>query len=403
MTNGHPLDADCIGLWRMNESNATDNAVDASTLANAGVQTGSPSCVAGQVGGARDMSAATRRFLVPYQAAYNGLTAFTVAMWFYYDGTIFGYDVIGRGLIRLPHSTYGGWVICLGALDHHENRLFADVHGTSWNRIHGSAASDLTAGIHHLVLTYASTNAPANLTDLELWLDGVKVIDETTAIYIGPTNVNYGPLLGAEVDGGTWSHQWPGWIDDVALYNTKKSDAWISTTGDITSPNVTNQNPASAETNVVLNSNVLLDVLDTESGVDETTVWITFNNGSGEIDVFKNSVQQAGYIVTETGIANGYNYTINPNLNFLRNETITVRVRATDNNGNSLDTTYSFDIIKGVLYRCGLCDISSDFTLNHYKCLSTNYIDYFGNNQVYTVPFSLIRRPLWHISGSHMR
>ena len=33
-----PLDIDCVGLWRMNETVATSNAIDSSTTANDGVQ-----------------------------------------------------------------------------------------------------------------------------------------------------------------------------------------------------------------------------------------------------------------------------------------------------------------------------------------------------------------------------
>jgi len=74
-----PLDIDCVGLWRMNETVATSNAIDSSVTANDGVQNNDPGVVTGIVGlgggNARNVSAANKYFKVPQNAGYcNGLT-----------------------------------------------------------------------------------------------------------------------------------------------------------------------------------------------------------------------------------------------------------------------------------------------------------------------------------------
>jgi hypothetical protein len=115
---------------------------------------------------------------------------------------------------------------------------------------------------------------------------------------------------------------------------------FYETPTDTDPPYLANQNPSPSAIGVSPNSNVNLDVLDSDSGVNESTVIITV---SGNI-AYQSSSEQTGFFVTVTSQTLGYRYSINPWYPFVYGSHMSVRVQAEDNMGNALDATYYFDV-----------------------------------------------------------
>lgn len=120
---------------------------------------------------------------------------------------------------------------------------------------------------------------------------------------------------------------------------------------DIDKPIVTNQDPAPLQTNVLVYSNIKLDIVDPSgSGINASSVIIRANyldvyGVSTWYDVWKNDAAQPGYAVTKTPITFGFRYDINPNTNMPDTARITIYVFAYDTASipNFVETTYYFD------------------------------------------------------------
>ncbi len=125
----------------------------------------------------------------------------------------------------------------------------------------------------------------------------------------------------------------------------------IDVTPDIDKPIVTNQDPAPLQTNVLVYSNIKLDIVDPSgSGINANSVIIRANyldvyGVSTWYDVWKNDAQQPGYVVTKTPITFGFRYDINPNTDMPDTARITIYVFAYDTASipNFVETTYYFD------------------------------------------------------------
>lgn len=117
---------------------------------------------------------------------------------------------------------------------------------------------------------------------------------------------------------------------------------------DTDGPVLQNLNPAHMQTNVLIGSNIFLDIVDPGgSGVEAASVIISIHRGLGQpsVDVWKNDAQQPGYVVTKTPVAFGFRYEINPDVDLPDTERITMDVYAKDTATiqNELDTSYYFD------------------------------------------------------------
>ena len=119
---------------------------------------------------------------------------------------------------------------------------------------------------------------------------------------------------------------------------------------DETAPQVQNQVPAPAAADVLVASNVYLEIVDdpSGSGVDLTSVNIDLDGVAAVIA----GVAQAGYPTTIIAIADGYSFDINPDVDMTFNDTIPVQVDAQDLNPtpNVMTTVnYTFDTEAGDL------------------------------------------------------
>ncbi len=99
---------------------------------------------------------------------------------------------------------------------------------------------------------------------------------------------------------------------------------WVPTDED--APYIIGRNPAPSEEFVALDSYVSFSVLDDDSGINETSIWIRIADGyawlSGSV--------QPGFSVVETAVANGFCYSIHRLLNFPPLTSILVEVYVED-------------------------------------------------------------------------
>lgn len=119
---------------------------------------------------------------------------------------------------------------------------------------------------------------------------------------------------------------------------------------DNVAPQVQNQNPAPSDTNVLVTSNVYLEIVDNPggAGVDLASVNIDLDG----VPAVVAGVAQPGYPTTITPITDGYSFDINPDVDLTFNDTIPVQVDAQDLNltPNVMPTVnYSFDTEQGDL------------------------------------------------------
>jgi len=106
-------------------------------------------------------------------------------------------------------------------------------------------------------------------------------------------------------------------------------------------PVLEGQNPSPGQTDINPATNIVLEIIDLGSGVDQSSVVLTVDGYVAWIG----DTQQPGFTVTKDTIIDGYRYTINPDNNFPDFKWIVVDVYAEDNPApiaNVLDTSYQF-------------------------------------------------------------
>ena len=134
-------------------------------------------------------------------------------------------------------------------------------------------------------------------------------------------------------------------LDDIVgffgLEAGMQSDQEADLSPDISAPTLQNLSPFAGETEVAVDTNILLDIIDTGTALDEASIKITVN---GTV-AWENDVQQAGFVVTKTPVTNGFRYEVNPDVDLPYQPVNTVEVYAEDDAPlpNVLDTSYTFD------------------------------------------------------------
>jgi len=116
--------------------------------------------------------------------------------------------------------------------------------------------------------------------------------------------------------------------------------SWSFFTEDNTEPVLQNQNPAPSASNVALYRDIYLEIIDSYSGLDVSTVEITID---GEVAWTSDAIQ-SGFTGSKSSITNGYSYTLNKTDGLSEGQSILVEVYAQDrfSTPNTLDTSYSF-------------------------------------------------------------
>jgi hypothetical protein len=87
-----------------------------------------------------------------------------------------------------------------------------------------------------------------------------------------------------------------------------------------------------------LESNINLSINDNATGVDGDTVELTV----GGLLAWQSDTEQSGFSVTKTAVSNGFQYNINPDVDFPSYSEIRIDAYAADNNENVMDSYYVF-------------------------------------------------------------
>lgn len=105
-------------------------------------------------------------------------------------------------------------------------------------------------------------------------------------------------------------------------------DVWVEATPpDISWPQLVMYRPRHGDSNVIVSSNIVLEILDKGSGVDASTVVIMVG---GKV-AWTGDAQQTGFVVTKTVLpGGGLRYSINPDTNFPPGSPVEVDVYAED-------------------------------------------------------------------------
>lgn len=114
----------------------------------------------------------------------------------------------------------------------------------------------------------------------------------------------------------------------------------FQTLTDVTAPVLQNLNPAAEQANVGITSDIYLEVVDPDTGVDAASVVLKVEG----VTAWTGDAQQAGFTVTKNVVAGGFSYGIDPDDPLPALNTIVVGVVADDNAGvpNTLNTSYQF-------------------------------------------------------------
>jgi hypothetical protein len=103
-------------------------------------------------------------------------------------------------------------------------------------------------------------------------------------------------------------------------------------------PTIQNQNPASDQTAISIETDILIEVVDGDPGLDASTVILTID---GRV-AWQNEAAQTGFSVNVSPITDGYRYVIDPDINFESYSYIQIDIDAYDTAGNYLDAYYTF-------------------------------------------------------------
>ncbi len=127
-----------------------------------------------------------------------------------------------------------------------------------------------------------------------------------------------------------------GAFDSVPNERTNFVGVWVKT-HDTVGPYLLSHNPVPGTTDVALDTNIFVDVVDDGSGVDITTVKLVVNGQ---------------WVTAQAAITDNLDGSVSinydPAADFDYNETVNVRVIAKDLSGNSLDETYQFFTVTDV-------------------------------------------------------
>jgi len=231
--DGHPADSDLVAHYKLDElssGNATDSGGDSLTLTE-----GSEACdpVPGMHANAREFGglagASGHALTRAATSQFEALQSFTIALWVYVidntadhsAGDVLQYeqDAGSQPSWKLHCQTTFKVQLAFSV-------AFSDNAATLREIV---SIYNLPNGWHHVVCIHDGTN-------MVLWIDGQPAAMKAVADFAGPPSgtVDYssphptaGPFgLGAQPS--TLANRWKGYIDDVAIYSSAKSAAWIA-------------------------------------------------------------------------------------------------------------------------------------------------------------------------------
>lgn len=337
-----PLSSDCVGLWRFEESAAGSNAADTSGNGYTLYQYGSPAVVSpGAVGSyGRELKDgdAFRRTAV---TNLRDIEELTIAMIVRPDSA-YSKPTTYRTLMYLPttNSTYYSPSYGIASANHEKSdyRFGFKLVGDATSHRVPVAPDELSYDIWHLIVATYSKAAK-----LACWyVDGDLIDSKDTSPYDTLSYVGSEPFI----IGGNWYFigggiQWFAGadVDEAAVYNTVKNQAWVTQTW-TGAPVVDPINPEKDEANVDRSTSITFTLTDDVSIVDGWQTEVKRSAGSDweTAMVHLSSPQfKAGWqgpASQLSTIPGGFDVTLDPLEPFDRGATVQVRVTAVDDEGN---------------------------------------------------------------------
>jgi hypothetical protein len=234
------ITTDLVGHWQLDESLASDNAVD-ETGGTSLIASNSPGVVAGQVDGARSFNGSNQQFYATLSSVSGTVTNVTLSAWVYRASTshrvMFGWystshrrccfewytDGYGYGVVENGSSNYPKFALT-GTGWHHIVIAYDGNQGTAANRVRcyvdgsevamiqggsGNPASYTISGAFRIGRAAAGFlgYTTGNIDDVRLY-DRTLTADDVKELYVhGLQNVNFvsATMPGARIDhtGGT--------------------------------------------------------------------------------------------------------------------------------------------------------------------------------------------------------
>jgi hypothetical protein len=166
------------------------------------------------------------------------------------------------------------------------------------------------------------------------WAGGKLVVTHENSLDVSFA-ANWGiaptlPYTRIATDGATFSEYSPG------LSISSNLGLAIQYAG--SAPYIDNRVPANGSTEISNTTTIDFDLLDVDGNLNESTVVITIN---GTI-AYTGSLQQLGFLVTRTVVANGYHYSVKPITPFGYLSIVSITASCSDTDGHSYTVTYSF-------------------------------------------------------------
>lgn len=190
-----------------------------------------------------------------------------------------------------------------------------------------------------------------NLSTVRVYIEGALAYrgdtDSFLAPYNGPSSARITQPLGYRITIDPTSPFTSYQVVDVRVYAEDLAvipnildTLYQFRIADTSVPHLDNVVPAEGDTDVARNTNITLEILDSDSDVDEASVVITVAG----VVAWQSQTAQPGFVVTATHLPTGWRYVINPDTDFASWQTVTVEVYATDFESppNVLDTSYQF-------------------------------------------------------------
>jgi hypothetical protein len=209
-TPGYLIDAYRVGWWRLDESSASDGAIDSSGNAHDMTSVGSPGVVDGRIAGARGTNFAETVYFVLANHADFHLQTLSLAGWAYSTSTKTDWHKI---LVKGNTDPSNTWSIGTDGDGSNAPSFVIGFTDASELKLNGANGTFTEDAWHHVVGTWDGTTA-------KLYFDGALI--DTDATGAGKT-VRYDTnamVIGNDDDGIARANQyWEGRLDDVSVFN----------------------------------------------------------------------------------------------------------------------------------------------------------------------------------------
>ena len=222
------------------------------------------------------------------------------------------------------------------------NQLQMSLYGTPASLALKTPFTMIDGGLHHVVLTRDGANAV-------LYIDAAVAASSSAC----PTTLNDVTGVSFNIGNVSDSNQGfiDGWIDNVQFWNTALTASEVNDLyyKSASSLNIANQVPPASATDVARDTNIQASLVATGSNIVLTSVrlWVKGTLAyDGSTDTFQHPYD--GPSSARTGTPAQYNFTVDPDVDFPYDDTVSVRLYGQDDAANTVDQTWSFDVTKDV-------------------------------------------------------